>query len=370
MRSVLLCVSLATLVACRSPEPAPEPAPDLPRIEGRTLVVTHAFLQRAGVKTARIDRAPLVPRQRVVGTVTFDPEHVAVIGAKSAGLVRRVLKLEGDIVKAGEPLAVIESHDLREAVADASVAGAHHRAANKNVERERDLLRRGLTTAREAEVAEATLEEQRARLRAARARVASLSGGGVRGEAEYELRTPIAGSVVTRNLSQGMTVEPHALAFRVANLDHLWVELSVSERRVTRIRVGDRAVITAQSDGAVPIEGRVAHVGEIIEEHTRTADVRVEVDNSSRALRPGQSVVAELHPTHDARDALAVPRAAVTFVDGRPTVFVAESETRLLAVPVVLGATDGAVSEVVEGLAPGAVVVVDGVLAVKSELYR
>ncbi len=376
MRSpILAVVGLSSLLGlsslgCKPTEAMPEPAPEIPRVEGRVLVVTDAFLRRAGVKVAVAEKVRLIPHERVVGTVTYDPKHVAVIDAKSAGFVRRVLKFEGAVVEVGQALAVIESEGLREAVADAEVARAYRRAAAKNADRERDLLTRGLTTAREVELAAATLEEQATRLRAAQARVESLSGGRVRGGAQYELRTPIAGSIVTRGISQGMTIGPNVLAFRVANLDHLWVELSVSERRVGQLRVGDGATLTTQADGAAPIEGRIAYVGEVIEEHTRTADVRVEVDNRSRSLRPGQSVVASLRLMHAAEDALAVPRTAVTFVDGRATVFVAESPTRLVASPVVLGATDGLSTEIVEGLAPGVSVVTEGVLAVKSEFFR
>jgi cobalt-zinc-cadmium efflux system membrane fusion protein len=65
-----------------------------------------------------------------------------------------------------------------------------------------------------------------------------------------------------------------------------------------------------------------------------------------------------------------VPQSAVTYVDGNPTVFIAETDLRLIVTPVELGESDGHNREVVSGVTPGQRVVVEGVFALKSELFR
>ncbi len=349
---------------------AERPKRDVPRLEGRSIVFSPAFRDRAGIKLEPVARRSLTPEIKVVGTVAFDPEHVAAVGTRIRGIVTKVLKVEGDQVKKGDVIAEIESAELGQAQADISVAQAHKRAAELNATREEDLASKRLSTAREAEVARATLEEQKALLSAAQQRAAALGGATKGGFGTYVLRAPLDGSVVERHVAPGQSVENNVVAFRVANLDQLWVELAVFEREIGAVRQNDVVEITPLSDPTKKIQGRVAHVGEVIDVNSRSAGVRVEVDNRARGLRPGQSVAAAIRASGPAREGLAVPQSAVTFVDGKPTVFVAESDTRVVPTEVELGASDGKSQEVLGGLREGQSVVAEGVFPLKSELFR
>lgn len=137
------------------------------------------------------------------------------------------------------------------------------------------------------------------------------------------------GSVVERTIAAGQSVEASANAFKVADLASVWVELAVFERNIGLIRDRDRVDISPLSDPRESIQGHVAHVGEVMEPETRSAPVRVKVDNSARRLRVGQSVIASIHATGPVREALCIPITAITYLDGQPTVFVALSDTRV-----------------------------------------
>jgi membrane fusion protein, heavy metal efflux system len=343
---------------------------DVPYLEGKAIAFSPAFRDRAGIKTVLVSKQPLTPVVKVVGTVAFDPEHVSAVGSRIRGFVRRVHKVEGDAVEKNEVLAEIESAELGQAQADVAVAVANRRAADLNATRETDLAGKSLTTAREVEVAKATLAQQSAMLNAARQRVAALGGSGAGQFGVYFVRSPLKGTVVERHIAAGQSVDGNLIAMRVADLNKLWIELSVFEREIGAIRKDDKVEIIATGESGKSIQGRVAHVGEVISLDTRSADVRVEVDNDARALRPGQSVRALIHASGPARVALSVPASAVTYVDGKPTVFVAEQENRVTPTEVKLGATDGTKQEILEGVTEGATVVSEGVFALKSELFR
>ncbi|UQA58798.1 efflux RND transporter periplasmic adaptor subunit [Polyangium aurulentum] len=343
---------------------------DVPHVVGKAIVFSRAFGERAGLKLEPVRSAPLVPRLRVVGTVDFDPAHVAAVGTRIPGLVRSLHKLEGERVKKGDALAEIESAELGEAQASVAVASAHRKAAALNEKRERELAERGLTTAREHEVATATHEEQRVMLGAARQRVAAMSGSPAGPFGVYMLRAPLDGTVVERHIFAGQSVDAHVVAFRVADLDHLWVDLAVFESNLDAIRKGDPVELTRAGAEAEPIPGRVAHVGEVVDPATRTAHVRVAVSNEKRLLRPGQSVTAIIGATGPARTMLTVPMTAVTYIDGQPTVFLAEGPDRVVPTPIELGPSDGTSQGVVSGLSEGQLIVSQGVFALKSELYR
>jgi membrane fusion protein, heavy metal efflux system len=364
-------VGLAALlfaVARGRGEARPEaPVRDVPRLEDGAIVFSAAFRERAGIELVTVERVPFRPTVEVVGTVSFNPSHLAAVGARLRGFVKRTLKFEGDAVKAGEALAEIDSAELGEAQASIAQVQARFEAAEIHAARERDLLERGLTTAREAEMANAELANQTAALQAVQQRARAF-GAGKGAFGVFVLRSPIDGHVVERNISPGQSVDGSVIGYKVADLRHLWIELSVFERDLRFVSIGDDADV-APGEGP-HIHGKVAHVGSVIDAATRSAPVRVAIDDPEAPLRVGQSVHAKLRSSAPERDAVLVPHEAVAYVDGKATLFVAESETRIRPVEVKLGASDGARHEVLEGLEPGSRVARSGVFALKSELFR
>lgn len=351
-------------------------APDVPRVQGDRILFSESFAKRAGIKRAKVRFDQLVPVVSAVGTVDFNAEHVAAVGTRLRGLVSRVAKFEGDTVKANEVLARVESAELGEAQAAVSMLDAERAAANLNAEREVRLAERSLTTAREAEIAQVEAKKAALLLNAAEQKVAAL-GGSVRLKNEASLGahavlSPIAGTVVERNVAPGQFVEGQLVAFKIANLDHLWIELDVFERNLTRVGVGDRAELRPLSGGgAEPLIGRVALVSARIDQETHSAKVRIEVENRDRKLRVGQAVQAAIHSSGGAHSKLPiVPTAAITFVDGKPTVFVSAGPDAVRVVSVKLGANDGDETEVLTGLTENDEIVTEGAFALKSELFR
>jgi membrane fusion protein, heavy metal efflux system len=361
-----------------SGEAAPDKSassPDVPRIQGDLVTFSESFAKRAGIKRGKVRSDVLVPVVSAVGTVDFNAEHVAAIGTRLRGLVSRVSKFEGDAVKAGEVLAHVESAELGEAQANVSMLDAERSAAELNAQREAKLAERQLTTAREAEVAAVEAKKAELLLDAAEQKVAAL-GGNARVKHErmlgaHAVLSPIAGTVVERNVAPGQFVEGQLVAFKVANLDHLWIELDVFERNLTRVSLGDRAELRPLSGTSEPLIGRVAKVSSRIDQETHSAKVRIAVENRDRKLRVGQAVQAVIHSAGGAHSRLPIiPTTAITFVDGKPTVFVGAGPTSVRVVGVQLGAADGDETEVLSGIKETDEIVTEGAFALKSELFR
>jgi cobalt-zinc-cadmium efflux system membrane fusion protein len=358
-----------------APQTQAEPAPDVPRVQGDQIRFSENFAKRAGIKIAKVRFDELVPVVSAVGTADFNAEYVAAIGTRLRGLVSRVAKFEGDSVKAGTVLARVESAELGEAQAAVSMLDAERHAAELNAQREAKLAERNLTTARELEMAAVEAKKAGLLLSAAQQKVAAL-GGSARLKNEvslgaHDVRSPIEGTVVERNVAPGQFVDGQLVAFKVANLDHLWIELDVFERNLGRISVGDRAELRPLSGHAAPLIGRVGKIASTINQETHSAKVRIEVENRDRKLRVGQAVQAVIHSSGDhlGRRPI-VPTAAITFVDGKPTLFVASGPNAVRVVGVQLGANDGDETEILSGLKEGDEIVTEGAFALKSELFR
>ncbi|HET9931268.1 MAG TPA: efflux RND transporter periplasmic adaptor subunit [Polyangiaceae bacterium] len=364
---------LASRHGAGSPAKAAE-ASDTPRVEGDRIAYSPAFAERAGIRLVPVDKSQLVPVVTAVGTVDFNPEHVAAVGTRLRGLVSRVVKFEGDTVEKGDVMAVIDSAELGEAQAAVSMLEAEKHAADVNLRRENELSQKNLTTQREAEVASVEAQKYQLLLGAARQKVSALAGGvGSRPSGRlgaHELRAPIKGTIVARGIAPGQSVESNLVAFRVANINHLWVELDVFEKNLAKIRLGDRVELSPLAAPQEVFEGRVARIGALIDADTRSAPVRVEVDNHDRRLRAGQAVNARIHAAGGEHASTQVPSSAITYVDGKPTLFVASGNNSVRVVKVELGITNGHETEITSGVNPGDQVVSEGVFALKSELFR
>jgi cobalt-zinc-cadmium efflux system membrane fusion protein len=359
------------VVAMRpSTTPGATPVRDVPHREGDAIVVSASFRHEAGLETVAASAAPLVPLMHTVGTVTFDPTHVAAVGTRAAGVVAKVLHVEGDIVQKGDLLAEIESPGLADAHAELGVAASKRRAAMLEFERARGLFEKRLMTARQFEQARSAVEQQNALVTAANERIQALGGKRVGDTGISQLRAPVAGVIAARAIAPGQSLAPGHVAFRVGDLEQLWVLLRIFERDVGFVSVGDVVEVQSLSELGRTVPGTVAHVGAVLDPGTRTVDVRVVVPNRDQHLRPGQSVKATIRTSGRARIAISVPVSAVTYVDGAPTVFVAESAARFVPRKVELGIDAGHRLEITSGVREGELVVSKNVLAIKSEIFR
>lgn len=357
---------------------APDILADIPRLEEGRVVFSQAFRDRIELGTERVRSARLTPSVAAVGMVTFDPRHTARVGTRLRGVVRALHVYEGDEVKQGQKLAEIHSPELGDAQAQVTMLAAQAQAAVRHSERQEGLAVNRLSTARESEEAVAERSRYESMLRAAEQRVAALAGGASRASAKarstlgvHILTAPIGGTIVERSIAQGELVEGDRIAFLIAELDHLWVELDVFERSLSAIRLHDQVALKPLSGAGGTLKGRVAQVGAVIDPATRSAPVRIEIDNSERLLRPGQAVDAVIEAASAATaEALLVPVAAITYVDGQPTVFVLTGPLSVLPTPVELGEGNGREWHVLKGLSAGQDVVVQGVFELKSELFR
>ncbi|GAB4202598.1 MAG: efflux RND transporter periplasmic adaptor subunit [Sandaracinaceae bacterium] len=346
----------------------------------RGIALPEALAQRAGIEVQPVRAEPVVPTIEIVGNVAFDPARIADVGGRLEGRVVEVHVELGDRVEPGDPLVSIEGPDLGQAIAELLEARAELAAATSQAERQATLRRDQLTTATAHEQAAAERAALEARVRGAEQHLAALglAPGSITAASRgrplprtITLRSPIAGEVVERQVHLGAVVDPTHPLVRIADLSSVWIVLNMFENDLGRVRVGDRVEIVSEAYPDEVLPGTVAHVGATVDEATRTADVRVVVDNTDRRLRPGQFVHATLHVSSEAqREALLLPQSAISQVAGQPSVFVRIGENRYDVRPLELGPRYGTRVEVRRGLAPGDEVVVEGAFALKSELER
>lgn len=320
-RSTVLASAL-TLLACRASPPAePALAPpgeawltDAQVTEGK-LAVEPAAVRPVG--------APVLAPARIA----FNDLKVAHVFSPVAGRVVKVLATPGDRVKRGTPLAVIQSPDVGQAFSDLAKAQAELQGAEREFQRQKELFEARAAARRDMEAAESSYLKARAEFERAREKAQLLRAAKPAGVSQdYELRSPIDGELIFRNVNPGMEVQGQYAGgqavelFTVGELDQVWMVSDVFAVDLPRIATGAEARVTLPAVPGKVFQGKVDWVAGALDTVTRTAKVRATLANPSRELKPEMLGTAEI--AGRAREVLALPRAAVLRLGDQLVVFV------------------------------------------------
>lgn len=183
----------------------------------------------------------------------------------------------------------------------------------------------------------------------------------------YDLKAPISGTVIDRQISLGEYASEQKPAFVVADLSTIWVDLSIYRQDLKRVRVGDEVLIDPD-DGAGDIKATVSYLAPIGSSDTQTALARVVLSNAEGRLRPGLFVTARL-VLAKRNVPVAVRVGAIQTMENRTVIFVREGD-KIEARPVVIGETDLRNAEIREGLSAGERYVAENSFVVKAEMGK
>ena len=352
----ILVAALLTLAGCSAEPEAPKAANV--KVEGDIALLAEpdkaGFLKLA---VAEPDKGGLL---RLPGRLVWNEERTVRVFPQVGGRVQRIAVDVGNPVKIGQPLAILSSPDYGQALADARKARADAQVAAQALERCRVLREAGVIAEKDWQQAEATAIAARAEAERAGRRVAGLGG---EGDGSYALRSPLAGSVVERNLNPGQEFRPDQSGpplFVVTDPSSLWIQVDASEADLARLRKGEPLLIETRQYPGERFTGVIRHVADFVDPNTRTIKVRGEVPNPDRRLK-GEMFVNALVEL-EATAALRVPASAVFLFGDKRYVFVEEAAGRYRKQAVEAGTEREGRIDILSGLKAGDKVVAEGSL--------
>jgi Cu(I)/Ag(I) efflux system membrane fusion protein len=297
--------------------------------------------QLIGVKLGTAELRNLSATTRAAGRIAVDERRVAQVHAKLEGIVEALaVNFVGQPVRRGDVLLSIYSPDLLA-------------TQNELLLAQRDTSDLGRTLAAAArtrlhlwDMSESDVD-----------RVVR-SGKPMR---DVTLRSPVNGVVLAKNAVLGARVMPSDTLFEIGDLSHVWVLADVYESELASLRIGASAQVVANGQ---TLAARVTFIGPVIAAQTRTANVRLELDNPAGLLKPDMYVDVVLQ--QPVGNVVAVPDSAVMNTGTRSVVFVASAngfEPR----DVITGAKVAGFYEIRSGIAAGERVVIDANFLIDSE---
>ncbi len=310
--------------------------------------------------------APLDVRQvqyNVMAPGSIDAFQQVQITARVAGAVDRVAFVEGQTVKEGDPLVVIEVDRFQIAVDQAKAAFDKTQAAHKAAEAE--LARRqgavaahpGLVAGEEIEQYQTSVASTQADADAAQQtlRVAQLN------LRDAFVRAPIAGVIQSRTVQAGQYLQPGAVLATLLQRDPLLVRFPVTESDAPRIKVGMKANVTLRESARTYVATLIL-VAAAADPTTRLIQVTATIDDEDHKywLRPGAFCDVDL-PVGDARQGIVVPSISVQPTEKGNVVYTVDAHNVAHARNVTLGmhTPEGGV-EITQGVNAGDLLVVRG----------
>lgn len=182
----------------------------------------------------------------------------------------------------------------------------------------------------------------------------------------YELKTLINGIVIAKHLTIGEAVGPDKQAFLIADLSTVWVDLSVYQKDLAEVAMGQAVRIHAVQQGP-DAEGTISYITPVVDQVTRTATARVVLPNPDRKWLPGMFVTG--HTLDERGAAVAIVPSALQTLDGKAVVFV-ETSSGFAPREVTLGRQGETLVEVLAGLSPGERFVSKNSFLLKAELAK
>jgi RND family efflux transporter MFP subunit len=236
----------------------------------------------------------------------IEPARISDVGSPVIGVIESTLVERGDLVRAGQPMAVLRADVERQSVAVAASkaqAIGELRAAEATMELARQKLVRAKDLADQQFISGQALEQARADFQVAEQRLAQAREQRGIFAREQELaqaqlglrtiRSPITGVVAERFLSAGERVEERPM-FRVAVVNPLRVEIVLPSTYFSAVRNGMTVTVTPDFPGASARLARVTVVDRLIDGASNTFRIRAELPNADYTLPAGLRCKADL----------------------------------------------------------------------------
>jgi len=312
----------------------------------------------ANVSTAPVGRRAFVHRINAVGIIDYAEPSQAKVSARFRGRIEKLyVNFTGEVVKKGQPLFDMYSPDLVSAgreyvLALNSVAGLQGPGADP------------VQKAQQEAMVNAARDRLRVHFGMTPGQIEAIASSKQEGST-VTFSSPIHGTVVAKDVQEGQYVDEGMLLYQLADLSSVWAYLDIYEKDVRFVKRGQAVVITADGYPDEPFTGRVGFVDPAFDAQTRTAKVRVELDNAGGQLMPQMYVRAEIRIP--LAHSLVVPATALLSTGKRHVVWIEVKPNVFEPRDVEAGFSDGVNVQILRGLTEGDMVATTGGFMLDSE---
>ena len=293
----------------------------------------------------------------VNGAVAPDVSRNVPVNALTGGRVLEVHARLYDEVQKGQLLLRMVSPDLTLAISDYRKFQADATLARRQLERAQLLFSKGALAEKDVQAAEDVEAKARVDVQTAVDRIKLMGGDSNTLQPYIDLAAPASGTVIEQNVTAAAGVKSPDNSpnlFTIADLSRVWVLCDVYENNLGQVHAGDFAEVKLNAYPDKIFRGRVGNIANILDPTTRSAKVRLELDNSARLLKPGMFATATFR-SQSAKPHVMAPASALLRLHDRDWVYIPiDGGQRFKLVEVQAGPQDAkGMQEILRGVAAG-----------------
>lgn len=271
------------------------------------------------------------------------------ITAKVSETVQKVGFDSGDFVEAGQVLVDLTG---KVQIAGLEEARAAYKEAEQQLKRGEELAARHLVSGSQIDTQRATRDAARARMDQVRAQLS-----------DRVITAPFDGVLGLRQVSPGALVTPGTAITTLDDVSIIKLDFSVPETLIAALVPGQEVAAHSAAYPAELFSGVLRTIDSRVDPVTRSVMVRAEIPNPERRLRPGMLLTVDVRRAP--RQALALPELALLQIGRNSFVFRVAADGSVAQVPVMIGARERGRVEIVDGVAAGDRVVVEGTVKLR-----
>jgi cobalt-zinc-cadmium efflux system membrane fusion protein len=347
--------------------------------EKMSVHLSKAEIEEFGIRLSRADAGVIGRPIELTGEIVVNPDRFAHVVPRVDGVVRRVITGLGDRVKAGAVMATVDSRELADLKSAYLAAIERSELAEISFAREEGLWKQGISSERDFLQAKQVRAEAAIEARSARHKLQAIgfTSAHLRALPEeedalfarFKIRAPFAGVVVAKHITLGESVDGDTEIYSVTDLSQVWAVLTVYQRELKWIREGLLVTIRDRESGVdESAQGSISYVSAILDEKTRTASVRVVIDNPNGTWRPGMFVRGTVS-IEGTKVPLVLAQSAVQRMGDIDVVFVYDGAV-FHPREVQTGIMSGDLVEIVAGLQVGETVASQGAFTLRTQIEK
>lgn len=253
--------------------------------------------QLSMIQSQLIPVTPVPIADQLSARIAYDEEVTARIGVSFSGRIIALKAAPGDVVKAGQALAIIDSPDFGTAFADLNKARADEKRKQLAVKRAKDLVPGEAISTRDWEAVQADYAQAQAETARAEQRLKNINPHdlNIKGQ-RVTLASPMDGVVTERNATPALEVSPNMATplFVVTNPKSLWLMIDLPETLLGQVMLGSEVALLSDAYPQDRFSAKIIQLGQVINPNTRRANVLARIDNSAGKLLPEMFVRASI----------------------------------------------------------------------------
>lgn len=292
--------------------------------------LTAEQMKAVGIEIGKVELKNLSSVIKASGQLEVPPQNKADVTSIIGGVIKRIFVLEGNYVKKGQTVAMIENPEFIKLQQEYLSIKKGHTYTMQEFERQKELKENNAGTGKIYQQAESNLMAERARLTGLEAQMkqfgispAAIANGNI--VTQLPVRAPIGGVVGHININVGAYVDVTKSLMDIIDNSNIHCDLLVFEKDLFKVKVGQEVNFILTNQDNRQITGRVYGINQSFESENKAVIVHAVIkDGAKYKLIPGMYVSALIKVGN--QNVTAVPVDAVVKSEGKEYIFIVDEE--------------------------------------------